>query len=115
TKKPCILYVTQENDIDETIERLYSYYVDEDTDLKNLSLKEAMERLRNAGMNEDNIAIRIKYRPNNSITTADLDAMIDDLALEDLEVIMLIHDYIKRIRPISYIKDRHLQLGAVMD
>jgi replicative DNA helicase len=116
TKKPCVLYVSQENSIDETIERLWSYYIGEETNVKDYSTEEAIKMIEEAGFNEeDGIAIKIKYRPNKSINTAELDAMIDDVAMEGYECIMLVHDYIKRIRSVDRHLELRLELGAVMD
>jgi hypothetical protein len=115
TKKPCVLYLSMENSIDETIERLWSHYVGEEVEIRDYSSKEALEMLSKAGFNNDGISLVIKYRPNRSINTADLDAMIDDLAMEGYEVVMLVQDYIKRIRSINSHPDLRLELGAVVD
>jgi DnaB-like helicase C terminal domain len=117
TKKPAILYVTQENSIDETLERVWSYYFGEETDINQYDEQTAMQMLYDAGFNDEGITIHIKYRPNKSISTADLDSMIDDLSLEGYECVMLVQDYIKRIRCVdkAAAKDIRLELGAVMD
>jgi len=44
----------------------------------------------------------LKYRPTQSISTADIDDMIQELYMEGLEVVMVVHDYIKRIKPLSW-------------
>ena len=57
-----------------------------------------------------------KYRPSRSITTMDMEAMIHDEYMKGNEVIMIVQDYIKRIKPMEMYKDaRHLELGAVVD
>jgi replicative DNA helicase len=48
---------------------------------------------------KSNIDIIIKYYPNRSIDTNDLYGIIQDLEDEGVEVIALILDYLKRIRP----------------
>jgi hypothetical protein len=115
TKKPCVLYVTQENSLDETIDRMYSYYVDEVENFHNISHNEVISQLKQNGLDENGVAIKFVYRPSRSINTADLDAMIDDLAIDNYEVIMLVQDYLKRIKPVETNKERHLELGNIVD
>lgn len=115
TKDPCILYVTQENSIDETIERLWSHYFGDESNIAEHTPDEALKLIEEAGFNQDGIVIKIKWRPNKSINTADLDAMIDDLAIEGYEVVMLVHDYIKRIRSTEKHTELRLELAAIVD
>jgi hypothetical protein len=116
TKTPCILYLTQENSVDETLERIWSHYFGDNDELKNYSEEEAYEKLSAAGFNQGNIHLKVKYRPNKSISTADMDAMIDEIEVEDnYEVIMIVQDYVKRIRSIYKHTDLRLELGSVVD
>ena len=61
--------------------------------------------LNNEKKDEKNIEIIIQYYPYKSITTDDLYTIINDLREENVEVDMLVFDYIKRIDPANPVKD----------
>ena len=101
-KIPCVLLITMENDIDETVERIFNMRVT-NRDIRNYKPQEVADLLRNEGgltlTDENNIDIVIKYYPNRSIDTNDLRTIIQDEFDDGREVITLILDYLKRIRP----------------
>lgn len=101
-KNPGVLYITMENDIDETVERLFNMCGNSD-DIRNYTPKQVIKKLKRDGMltitEDNNIDIIIKYYPNRSIDTNDLYTIIQDLSDSGTEVIALILDYLKRIRP----------------
>lgn len=107
---PAVLYITMENSIEETIERIFNMVVCPD-DIRNFTPKQVIKKLRAGGhltlTDEDNIDIIIRYYPNKSIDTGDLYGIITDLEAEGKEVICLILDYIKRIRSVEkYVNDK---------
>jgi len=121
-RTPAILLVTQENSVEETIERLYSLAVADtnDDELKFNSPEEAIQLLRKKGRltltDENNIDILVEYRAGQTIDTTDLYSIIE--GYEDLgyEVICLFHDYIKRIRSATRDgQEERLKLGAIVD
>lgn len=100
-KRPAVLMLTLENDIPETVERLYNMCVDSD-DLRNYTPKQVIKKMRKNGFtlsDDSNIDIIIKEYKNRELDTNDLYGIIQDLADEGIEVITLIVDYLKRIRP----------------
>lgn len=101
-KNPAVLLITMENDIDETVERMYNMLISSE-DIRNYSPKQVIRNLRKDGemtlTDKNNIDIIIKYYPNRSIDTNDLYGIIKDLYDDGSEVIALILDYVKRIRP----------------
>ena len=100
-KRPAVLFLTLENDIPETVERLYNMAVDSD-DLRNYTPKQVIKKIRNNGFklsDTDNIDIIIKEYKNRELDTNDLYTIIQDLSDEGVEVITLIVDYLKRVRP----------------
>lgn len=101
-KIPTVLLITMENDIDETIERMFNMKCTSD-DIRNYSPKQVIKRLKTDGemtlSDKNNIDIVIKFYPNRSIDTNDLYGIIKDLYDDGREVIALILDYVKRIRP----------------
>lgn len=99
--RPAVLMITMENSIEETIERIFNMVASDD-DIRNYSPKQVKKMLKKDGLtltDKDNIDIIIKYYPNRSIDTNDLYGIIQDLEDEGVEVIALILDYVKRIRP----------------
>lgn len=101
-KIPTVLMITMENDIDETIERMFNMTVSAD-DIRNYTPKQVIKKLKKDGdiclTDKNPIDIIIKYCPNRSIDTDDLYGIINDLNDDGHEVIALILDYVKRIRP----------------
>ena len=115
TKVPCVLYVTMENTSKETLKRLFVHCHGDD--IKNYSFEDATNIINDYILGDRNISFEIKYRKNKSISTNDLDAMIDELSLEGKEVVMIIQDYMKRIRSSSSSsyngEDLRLELGDI--
>lgn len=115
-KKPCVLLITMENDVNETVERLFNMVVSADN-IRNYTPKQVVKMVKDNGeftLNNDNeIDIVIRYYPNRSIDTADIYTIIDDLADEGKEVILFLLDYIKRIRPAEKGKDEKEELKNI--
>ena len=66
--------------------------------------------------NEPNMEIVLQYYPYRSINTDDLFTIINDLREENLEVMVLVFDYIKRIEPAVPIHDNtKLELGRIIN
>lgn len=120
-KRPAILFVTQENLVGETVDRLFSLCVSENTNdrLKNYKTQDAIKLLRSKGRmkltKDNNIDIIVMYKPAMSIDTADILAEIENLEEEGIEVICLIHDYMKKIRSINPNKEKRLEMGNIVD
>lgn len=99
--RKCILFVTLENSIEETIERLYDMYSGMDSDLRNMSPEEVIQTLREEGgldfTGGGGIDICFKYAGNLEISTADLYGYVSDLNNKGLSPICIVLDYIKRI------------------
>ena len=115
-KRPAILFLTLENDIAETIERIYNMTVDSD-DIRNYTPKQIKKKLRKQGQlnlsADNNIDIIIKEYHNRSIDTNDLYTIINDLNDDGIEVITLIVDYMKRIRPAEKAHDEKTELKNI--
>lgn len=115
-KQPTVLLITCENNVDETLERLFMM-TSSNNEMTSYSTAEAIRLLKEVGemtiTDENNINIIIRYFPNFAISTGDLYTMIDDLSDEGKEVIALIVDYLKRIRPEDWSADEITQLKNV--
>lgn len=101
-KRPVVLCVTLENTIEETVERLFNMTCTND-DIRNYTPKQVVDMLKkegNLGLNsKNNIDIVIQEYGNREIDTNDLHSIIQDLSDEGMEVVALVLDYVKRIRP----------------
>lgn len=101
-KRPVVLFVTLENTIEETVERLFNMTCTND-DIRNYTPKQVVDMLKkegNLGLNsKNNIDIVIQEYGNREIDTNDLHSIIQDLSDEGMEVVALVLDYVKRIRP----------------
>ena len=115
-KRPAVLFLTLENDIAETVERIYNMTVSTD-DLRNYTPKQILRQLKNIGQlslsKDNNIDIIIKEYKNRELDTNDLYSIINDLSDEGIEVITLIIDYMKRIRPAERAKDEKTELKNI--
>lgn len=115
-KTPCVLLVTMENDVDESVERLFNMLVDPE-DMGSFKPKEVVKMMKNNEAfcitEENQMDIIVKFYPYKSIDTQFLYTLIDDLADQNKEVVCLILDYIKRIKPSEYSKDEGEELKNI--
>ena len=117
TKRPCIVLLTMENKTYEAIATLFNIVCSSES-IANYTTDEAMQIMaaRDLIVDEDNpINIRIVYRPINSVNTEYLYKMTEDLADEGFEVISVLQDYIKRIRPMDAGQEERFRLGNVIN
>ena len=114
--RKCVLFITLENSIEETIERLYDMYSPIDSDIRNSSIEDIIAALKNEGgfafskrisdRNPENpdekpnyggIDIYMKYAGNLEISTGDIYTYVADLYNKGFQPICIVLDYIKRI------------------
>ena len=118
TKIPCIVILTMENTVQETVTRLFSMSTASE-DIKNFSYEEVIDKLKTDGelylADDSPIDIVIKYKPNRSVDTGYLYTLTEDLEDEGYEVICLIQDHIKRIRSCYSQTDLRIELGEVVN
>lgn len=99
--KKTILFITLENSIEESVERIYDMYSDVNDDLRSKDSKDVIETLRDKGKFDINtntgIDITFVYRGNLEISTADIFGIVRDLNEKGVEPICIFLDYIKRI------------------
>lgn len=100
-----ILFVTLENTIYETIIRLFDMYNPGLKEIKEMTVEEVAEVLRENGhfmfTSEDGIDIEMRYYSDLEISCADLRVLIHDLANQGKKVIALILDYILKLDSIK--------------
>lgn len=114
TKEPAVIYWTGENDVYETIERLISQKLNCTIEVRDLTGDELVD-LFNEAFKDASCRFVFKYRKSRSFTVEDIEATIEELDASGYEVVMVVLDYIKRVKSIDFIKDRHIELGNIVD
>lgn len=119
TKIPCIVYLTMENTVTESVQRLFQMAVGSDINMGDYTAEEVANMMQTTGelylTNDSPIDIIIKYRPNRSEDTSYLYTMTEDLEDEGYEVICVIQDHVKRIRSVEYQPEVRFELGSVIN
>ena len=119
TKKPAVVYLTLENTKRETFTRLFSMSTGKGR-MIDYDAEDSIKMMRESGLKvtDDNpIDIIIKYKPSNTVTTAYLYELADELAEYNYEVICYIVDYINVIRSIEKFaaSEERLRLGSIIN
>lgn len=116
SKRPCVLYLSQENDNHETLERTISYVKGLNDDGKALGTNEILANMVREKLRDGRWDLQIKYRPKNSISTGDIEGIINEVESEEnVEVKIIIHDYIKRIKPDFPTGDLRIDIGEAIN
>lgn len=117
--KPVIVYLTMENSIKETVKRIWNHAFGDSATLSDFEKVDAANELEKAGIftpNDPNSAeLLLWYRPNKSISTTELHGMLEDLEKEGKQCVLLVLDYLKRIRSSRPNKELRLELGQITD
>ena len=118
TKRPCVVLLTMENTMTESVERLFGMATGKQS-MVDFTPENAIDMLRSEGelyLTDDSpIDLIIKFKPTNSVDTSYLYTLTEDLEDQGLEVIALFQDYIGRIKSIERHQDTRLEYGAVVD
>ena len=114
-RKPVVLYYSMENDSIETLDRIFFYYFGMGIAESNLSRSEITEAIYQATNFDTGIGIIVKYAPSNSVDTDHLYDTMDELREDGFETILLVQDYLRRIRPKRQSIENRLILGHVAD
>lgn len=116
TKRQTILFVSQENNIWETIERIFGIFTGAGK-MKNYDSETIIRLLEEGGFccvqDDLDIDIEFRYYGNMDIGVPDLKGIVEELDAEGKEVILIIQDYIERLKPPIMSVDRRLQLADV--
>ena len=119
TKRPCVVILTMENRITETISRLFNMSIKNNRRMTEFTVEDVMKQMREEGKlvitQDDPIDIVIKFKPAKSVDTSYLYTLTEDLEDMGLECICFIQDYIGRIRSTERLADTRLEYGAIVD
>jgi replicative DNA helicase len=116
SKRPAVLYISQENTVAETVERIFNMEVT-GNNIRDYTPAEVVKLLRTKGEltlnTEDDIDIIIKYYDDKTISTIDIYSIISDIEDTGREVIALLHDYIERIKSSKNHAELRFELAEV--
>ena len=119
TKRPCVIILTMENRITETISRLFNLSIRNNQRMTEFTVEDVMKQMREEGKltisDDDPIDIIIKFKPAKSVDTSYLYTLTEDMEDMGLECICMIQDYIGRIRSAERLSDVRLEYGAIVD
>lgn len=112
-----VLFISNENTIEETYTRLIDMYSGIDDDIVRMTPEEAIQILKDAGhyrfSDNEGITIEFRYYRNMEMSTADIYTIINELADEGFKVIAVILDYIARIASVTNSQEERFRLANV--
>lgn len=118
TKKPCVVYFTLENKLEESVTRLCEM-VGIQGSISDYSVDELIYKLKTEGElcmnNASPINFFMFYKPGMSVDTSYLYTLTEELEDKGYEPIAFIIDYIKRIRSSLDNSDTRVWLGNVIN
>ena len=114
-RQPVILYYTMENDSIETLDRIFYYYYGVSIAESKASKEEVIKMIQEAYYNESGIGLVVKYAPSQSVNTDHLVDVLNDLKENGKECVMLVQDYLRRIRPARTSDEQRLAMGNIAD
>ena len=114
-KQPVVVYFTQENDIKETLERIYTHITGGDLATADITGDQLLKLIDDTISRETGISLKIVYKPSKSVTTDYLYDLYDDLNAEGKECIFMIQDYLGRMRSTINYQEARFELGAIVD
>lgn len=114
-RQPVILYYTMENDSIETLDRIFYYYYGVSIADSKASKEEVIKMIQDAYYNESGIGLVVKYAPSQSVDTDHLIDVLNDLKENGKECVMLVQDYLRRIRPARKSDEQRLAMGNIAD
>ncbi len=118
TKKPCVVYFTLENKLEESVVRLCEM-VGINGSISDYTVDELIYKLKTDGelcmSNASPVNFFMFYKPGMSVDTSYLYTLTEELEDKGYEVISVIIDYIKRIRSSMDNSDTRIWLGNVIN
>nr|DAQ98897.1 MAG TPA: DNA polymerase B Like Replicative Helicase [Caudoviricetes sp.] len=116
TKRPTILFLSQENNIWETLLRIFGIYASTQP-IKQFTPEQIVNMLASGGFtlvqDDDDIDIEFRYYGNMDIGVQDVKGIVEEMDNGGREVICIIQDYIERLRPPQRNVEKRIQLFDV--
>lgn len=111
--KPIVIYFSMENTLAETVARTFSM-TGAVSQMEMYDSAYVTKRLENMGViNNPNMELLLIYKPNRSVTTEYIRDLIIELEEQGYETCMVVHDYLKRIKPAEKAADEMTELSNV--
>ena len=115
--RKCVLFISNENTIEETYTRLLDMYNGIDDDIVHMSTEDAINCIKEQGgyrfTDNEGITIEFRYYRNMEMSTADLYTIINEMNDEGYKVIAVILDYIARVMSVSNVQEERFRLANV--
>lgn len=112
-----VLFISNENTIEETYTRLIDMYSGENDDIVRMKTSDAIELLKTRGnyrfTDTEGITIEFRYYRNMEMSTADIYTIINGMADEGYKVIAVILDYIARVKSVITTTEERYRLANV--
>lgn len=112
-----VLFITNENSVEETFARLLDMYSGLDDDITKMSTEDAIRFIKENGgyrfTETEGITIEFRYYLNMEMSTSDLHVIINELADEGYKVIAVVLDYIARVRAVDNNPEERIRLANV--
>lgn len=120
SKKPCIVLLTMENLVVETVCSLYHIMTKGKSMEACATAEDAINQFKECQFefdpeNKRAVELVIKYKPVNSVDTSYMYKIVEDLEDEGFETIAFLQDYMMRIKPSERTKDVYQDLGTVVN
>lgn len=120
TKKPCIVLLTMENFVRQTVCAIYNILTHGKQLRDCATAQEAIDEFKAHSFeynpeDENAIEIVIKFKPINSVDTDYMYKIVENLEDEGFECIAFLQDYVKRIRPVFMTNDPYQDLGNIIN
>ena len=116
-QRKTVLFISNENTIEETYARLIDMYSGLDDDIVRMEADQAIKLLQENGRyrftDNEGITIEFRYYRNMEINTGDIYTIINELSDEGYRVIALILDYIARIGSVNPAQEERFRLANV--
>jgi hypothetical protein len=117
--KPVVVYLTMENSIDETIQRIWAHCFGNESKMsayEPVVAARMLEEQRIFTPNKPDLPeLVIWHRSTKSINTSDMSALLDELEKDGKECVFLVQDYLKRIRSTVNHKELRFELSIITD
>jgi len=116
-KIPTVVYMTMENSLEETMERIFTYLTGKSMRTLDIDHREFYEILKRETYDKTGVNFFMTYKNKNTegITTDYLYDLHDRLEEDGMEPVLFVHDYLARISSKHNIEDLRIRLGSVTD
>ncbi|WRM43438.1 hypothetical protein [Staphylococcus phage LY01] len=112
-KKPVVYYLTMENSMSESLDRMYEYITGYSMSESDQTPQECVNELIKYTYEKTGISLVVEYKKNNEVSTDYLYEVYENLADQGYQMIMVVQDYLKRIRASDHIEDLRIRLGEI--